>query len=142
MAAVVVEDEVDKLREELSDMWDDETRLLNPDPAKRYKLVNSNPRRIAHYKKRGYKITPASGQTKLLGATKSDDGGMELGDSVLMETSMENFIKAVKKRDAFGQWRAGNIGNEMKDNINRIARNEARVPAHTDVAFDQSREGD
>jgi hypothetical protein len=113
----------------------DPTMLKHPDPAKRYKLVNKEPRRMARFEAGGYVKVPHNAKTQLPGRLRTEDGGQTNGDNVLMETPVENFerrLKRISNRQKLME--QANI-QETRDNINRIARDEMHSPPHRDAAF-------
>src|SRR5690554_4557744 len=91
------EDEVDKRRRQLLDMYKqgraiDPTSIRNADPGKRYKLVNKHPERVQMHEAQGFKVTPADDPAQLLMQTAKGStagGGQQYRDLILMEEPMD-----------------------------------------------------
>lgn len=144
MAIEILEDEADKKRRHeriLQQMGHaDTTKLLNPDQGKRYRFANKKSRTFARAQSRGFVKTDPNGETQAeYGVVK--DGAITLGegtDVILMEEPLELYeAKRAKLSEEYDK-RMATANEAAKENINRIARNEGRVPAHTDVTIDRS----
>lgn len=139
MAVTATRDAVDKKRAKHLEYHIDESQVLNPAKGKHYKPVNV--KRIDHWRQRGYEITPWNSPTKLLGGHKGKDGGQECGDLILMETSRDIRNARIqrsrdKQRRMESSYREG-----AREQINRIAKDEAHVRTRRDLVIDESHEG-
>lgn len=134
--------------EELIERELDPTMLRGPYDelaGKRFKWVNRVSRdghRIQYHEGHGYQIVdPDKSSVKpVIGVKK--DGAYVQGDLVLMETPLENYERRRHKANRKLDNMTGQYREVARENINKIARDEGRVPAHVDVAFDDSTEGE
>jgi len=117
----VVKDEVDKRRDEIKVLGEDITVLNNPDPAKRYRYINKDPKRVARFLAAGYTITKKSeGGASPLIDQPGLNGAQEFGDLVLMETPMENFLARKRRAEAkSAMWERAGI-DQARERLNRI----------------------
>lgn len=147
MAIEVIADEADKKREYERILQrrkqHDITALTNPDPSKRYRWINKKSRAVAHAEGNGFaKVDPKGDTQAQFGVTK--DGAIHLGegsDVILMEEPIELYEMKRQADEDRMQSQLANMNAEVKDNLNRIARNEGRVAPGTDVTVDQTRVG-
>jgi len=144
MSIQVTEDEVDKRMRQLRDLKKqgaseaDISILANADPNKRYRFSNAHSRRVKHFQRQGYKITPpakkGSKDTKAVFGHDSADGVQELNDDlVLMETSRENYVDRVAKGRLKNEERAQQGVDQARDRINKMYRDEAKGKPHLDI---------
>lgn len=110
--------------------------LKDPDPAKHYRKIADDPKRIARFQARGYRLTPPDSKTKLPGAIRDERGLQKEGDLVLMETDQANY----RKRMAHIQDRAHRFSvaarEEQNEKMNQLARDAGLIGPHQRVAFD------
>ena len=153
MGVTITKDETEKRREQLSAhqreavetgdhaVFFDPTALRNPDPNKRYRWINKNPRRVSAYKSAGYELEKSNpdGVSSIVDTPVGSDGTIKLNDDmVLMSTSMENYLARRERVKQRGE-RWENAGREQAmERINRLAREGGLTKSHTDVAFDES----
>jgi len=117
----------------------DRTSIANASPEKRYKLVNSDPRGVNAAKAKGFEMVPKShDESSALpehGVWDESKGCYMVGDLAVMQEPIELYEES--RRETIRELDA-QISNKMEgvaDDMNRIARNEGRVSAHTDIAI-------
>lgn len=141
MGAQILVDEADKKQQERRDRYEQfgeiPIQLQNADPAKHYKFVNKRPERVSRFEGQGYQITPASSKTRAVGRTRTAEGGQEVGDLVLMETTSENYSRRLRKIKSKQEFLEQTKRGEVRETINRIA-GDSRIRG--DIVFDESSE--
>lgn len=118
-------------------------RSNQPDPNFRYKFVNKRARAVAKAQTLGFEIVPTSDSTQAdYGVHK--DGAQQLGegsDVVLMREPVELYEMKRAEDEERQRQVIQAVNDTARDNINRIARNELRTPAHRDITEDRSVDG-
>lgn len=145
MAVEVVGDEADRKRTSQRERNKNLRRegelppdLVDPDPAKHYHKVADDPKRIARFQSRGYRITPPDSKTKLPGAIRDERGMQKEGDLVLMETSSENYRKRVATINDRAHRFSVAAREEHNERMNQVARDAGLIGPHQQVSFDMT----
>lgn len=148
MSVKILEDEIDKRVRQMHEErragtgTSDPTRLERPRKDRRYKWVNKHSERVDHFASAGYQATPRAkeeGTAPVIGVWDEALGAYRRGDTILMETPMDNYVERAAKAKYTAEVReqAGRI--QIMEKIDRIARDEGRI--RRPVAFDESEQG-
>lgn len=146
MGLEFVRDEHDKRLEGLQageihpEAGGDITYVHNKQEGKVYKTVNKDPRRIASFAAKGFRITPFNDPAQLLAKDPENKGGQVVGDLILMEIDVKTALTRKEMYRTKYDRQTEDQLNATKDRINRMGRDEARVTAHKDIAFSESEE--
>lgn len=117
----------------------DRTTIVNARDDRRYKLVNSETRAVNWAKSRGFVIVPRARKSRdpypEHGYWDDAAGAYKVGDLVLMDEPIELYEGTRAENARIQDTQEADKMAGVADQMNRIARNEGRVPAHTDIVL-------
>lgn len=115
-------------------------RTDQPDPNFRYKFVNNRARSVARAKDQGFEVVPQSDPVQTVHGSRKE-GAQNLGDGtdvILMREPVELYEMKRAEDEAQQRRLVQGVNEAARENINRMARDEMRTPAHVDVTEDRS----